>query len=61
MYTMAIPFIVKGHHPVLTAVLLVLVGAAIGLVCYMLLRHRHRTQKAKKQGDSPHTGHHGNH
>ena len=61
MNTLTIPFIVKGHHPILTAVLLALVGVAIGFVVYMLLRHQHRTRKARKQGHSPHTGHHGNH
>ncbi len=61
MYTIAIPFITKNNNPLVTYALLALVGAAIGFVCYMLLRHRHRTLKARKSGDSPHTGHHGNH
>ncbi len=61
MNPITIPMIVKNHHPVLTWVLLAAVGVAIAFITYMMLRHQHRTRKAKKQGDSPHTGHHGNH
>ena len=61
MYTMSIPFIVKTSNPVLTYGLLLVVGAAIIGVCYLMFRHQHRTRKAKKHGHSPHTGHHGNH
>lgn len=52
---------VKAHDPVLTGVLLTVIGVLIGCVLYMMFRHEHRTRTAKKKGHSPHTGHHGNH
>lgn len=61
MYSFTLPTIDKSTNPALVYVLLAAVGVAIGFVCYMMLRHQHRTRKAKKHGDSPHTGHHGNH
>jgi hypothetical protein len=61
MNPLTVPMMVKSQQPVLTAVLLVLVGAAILAVCFMLLRHQRGARKRKKHGDSPHTGHHGNH
>lgn len=61
MNPITVPMMVKSQQPVLTAVLLVLVGVAILGVCFMLLRHERGTRRRKKHGDSPHTGHHGNH
>lgn len=61
MTPLTVPMMVKAHDPVLTGVLLTVIGALIGCVLYMMFRHEHRTRKAKKKGDSPHTGHHGNH
>ncbi|MBI4062038.1 MAG: hypothetical protein HY403_11495 [Elusimicrobia bacterium] len=61
MNPLTIPMIVKTSQPVLTAVLLGVIGALIGCVLYWMLRHEHRTRKARKHGHSPHTGHHGNH
>lgn len=55
------PMMVKGHQPVLAAILLVLIAAAFLGVCYLMLRHQHHTRKRKKAGRSDHTGHHGNH
>lgn len=61
MNPITVPMMVKQSHPVMTAVLLVLVLGAIACVCFLLLRHQHRARKRKKAGHSPHTGHHGNH
>lgn len=61
MSPIAVPFIVKSHQPVLTFVLLGIIGAAIGAVCYWLGLHHHEERKRKKHGHSPHTGRHGNH
>ncbi len=61
MNPITVPMIVKASHPVLTFVLLTLVAAAFCAVLYCLLRHQHHARKAKKHGDSPHTGRHGNH
>ncbi len=61
MNPITIPMMVKQSHPVMTAVLLVLVLAAILGVCFLMLRHQHHARKRKKHGHSPHTGHHGNH
>jgi hypothetical protein len=61
MNPITVPMMVKQSHPVMTAVLLVLVFAAIAAVCYLLGRHHHHARKRKKAGHSPHTGHHGNH
>lgn len=61
MNPLTVPMIVKSHDPFLTGVLLTVIGVLIGFVLYMLFRHEHRTRKARKKGDSPHTGHHGNH
>lgn len=61
MNPLTVPMIVKQSNPVLTAVLLTVIGVLIGCVLYLLFRHEHRTRVAKKKGHSPHTGHHGNH
>lgn len=61
MNPLTVPMIVKATNPVLTAVLLAIIGLLIGCVLYMMFRHEHRTRKARKRGDSPHTGRHGNH
>ncbi|MDD5302370.1 MAG: hypothetical protein PHS14_04600 [Elusimicrobia bacterium] len=61
MNPLTIPMMVKTNQPVLTFVLLALVGAAIVGVCYLMLRHQHHTRKRKKNGRNNHTGHHGNH
>jgi len=61
MNPLTIPMMVKSSSPVLSAVLLTGTLVSILAVCFLLLRHEHRTRKAKKRGDSPHTGHHGNH
>jgi hypothetical protein len=61
MSALTIPMIVKTNHPILTYIMLASVSVAIGFVVYLMCRHEHRTRKAKKHGQSPHTGHHGNH
>ena len=62
MTSVAIPFIVKNHSPVLTFVCLALVLAAFGSVAYLLGRHHHAKRNAKKLGHNPrHDGRHGNH
>ncbi len=61
MDSITLPMIAKTSHPVLTAVLLVIVGSMIAGVLYLLLRQRRRTRAAKKSGATPHTGRHGNH
>lgn len=61
MNPITIPMMVKGHQPVLAAVLLALIGAAFLGVCFLMARHQHHARKRKKHGHSPHTGHHGNH
>lgn len=61
MNPITVPMIVKSSQPVLTAVLLAIIGVLIGCVLYLLFRHEHRTRKARKGGHSPHTGRHGNH
>jgi hypothetical protein len=61
MNPITIPMIAKSSNPLVTTVLFTAVVAAIGFVLYLMLRHEHRTRKARKKGHSPHTGHHGNH
>jgi len=61
MNPITIPMMVKSQQPVLTAVLLAFIAAAIVGVCWMLGRHHREDRKRKKRGDSPHTGRHGNH
>lgn len=61
MNPITIPMMVKSQQPVLTFVMLALVIAAFAGVCWLLGRHHHHARKRKKHGQSPHTGHHGNH
>ena len=61
MTPLTVPMMVKAHDPILTGILLTVIGVLIGCVLYMMFRHEHRTRAAKKKGHSPHTGHHGNH
>jgi hypothetical protein len=61
MNPITIQMMVKASHPMLTASLLAAVGVAIAFIVCMLLRHVHRTRKAKQSGQDLHDGHHGNH
>lgn len=61
MSPITVPMMVKQSQPMLALTLLVLVGAAILCVCWLMFHHERRARKRKKQGHSNHTGHHGNH
>lgn len=61
MNPLTVPMIVKSSQPVLTAVLLAIIGVLIGCVLYLMFKHERRARKARKRGESPHTGRHGNH
>lgn len=62
MNSIILPTVQKsGSNSLLASVLLILVLCAICYVVYWMGKHQHRTRKAKKSGQSPHDGRHGNH